>query len=473
MLLINIQDMMLAAPNISSKSTDGGAKPGGSFSSKLDLAVAGSGTISGSGAKPSEAMKNESGPVDNQDNREEEDQAEKSAYVPIAAIPITTAEQTAEPVIVITEQPQTIDEIPVNVVGGNADAELVTQDGKASMAIGGDAEQLPIEPTATTEQQPVAAIEADGAAGRQGTEPAAVQNQQPLTPETDGQQRADDLELDAELLEKAGADTETDVKAGEDTKQKSQLFSKLTKEDVRNYDNSFVRQAMDEANAAIKGNNVANDYKILDAARPLISAAEAENSNADTEDMGQQPKQAKTDGQPVMTAANAAVVNNFEFKLENVQQAEPILPDQNVRFQIIDRVSSMVDENKQELTLQLKPHHLGGLTITLTADTEGVVAKLVTASKDAHALIQSEMAAMQEVLRDKGVNVVQMEVIYDQMANTTGKGDSNGQGNWNGQTHQSNHGGLQETTDAATLMYDDLSGYDVLTEQGGSVEFSA
>jgi flagellar hook-length control protein FliK len=166
-----------------------------------------------------------------------------------------------------------------------------------------------------------------------------------------------------------------------------------------------------------------------------------------------------------------------EFKLGAAQRQDEQVPQQesNVRTQIIDQVKSMVGERKSELVLQLKPYHLGGLSIALTADDKGVVAKLMTASKDAHNMLRNEITSMQEMLREKGINVVQMEVIYDQMANSTGKDSFHEQGHGWEQTRRGNQGRVPERVDieSAILMYDDLSTYDILAEQGGSVEFSA
>lgn len=153
-------------------------------------------------------------------------------------------------------------------------------------------------------------------------------------------------------------------------------------------------------------------------------------------------------------------------QFQQVQQKDSILS------QVIEHVRTNVNKEKSEFFLQLKPEHLGGLSIMLSADDKGIVAKMMTSNHDVQYMLQSDMNQLQAALREKGIHVVQMEVIYDQTANSTAK-DHGGQGQkWDGNTGNS-HGRVPETAESAMAFYDDMSYYDMLAEQGGSVEFSA
>ncbi len=245
--------------------------------------------------------------------------------------------------------------------------------------------------------------------------------------------------------------------------------------------NSFVKQVLEEVDTAVKGNAAEENAKQAEArlnndvrvsGKDDSSNAGNSDKDADAGNEKQQPAAAS------LTNMQAEAKPELKFGAAQVQQADGDIPPQEasgVRTQIISQVKTMVGEQKSEFVLQLKPHHLGGLSIMLAADEKGIVAKLVTASKDAHNLIQSEMTSMQEMLRAKVINVVLMEVIYDQMANSTGRESFNEQGHGWEHTHHGSHGRRPEIVDleSAMLTYDDLSTYDILAEQGGSVEFSA
>lgn len=199
---------------------------------------------------------------------------------------------------------------------------------------------------------------------------------------------------------------------------------------------------------------------------PVETADDAEKPNKDSQN--------ESFTKPM--TANVAENGKVEFikTPAPVTEAELVQQKQEVLNQIVEKVTTSVSEEKSEFYLQLKPDHLGGLSILLASDEKGLMAKLVTASKEVQSMIQNDMVAMQEALKAKGVNVVHMEVVYDQMASATGKDHSSeGQGS----TRQMNtgvHGGTQDIMiDGATMFYDEMTMYEVLTEQGGSVEFNA
>lgn len=177
--------------------------------------------------------------------------------------------------------------------------------------------------------------------------------------------------------------------------------------------------------------------------------------------------------QNVVTAAISedGKVHFQESKTEPMQ-SQQVQQKDSILSQVIEHVRTNVNKEKSEFFLQLKPEHLGGLSIMLSADDKGIVAKMMTSNQDVQYMLQSDMNQLQEVLREKGIHVVQMEVIYDQTASSTAK-DNGGQGQkWDGNTGNS-HGRVPETVESAMAFYDDMSYYDMLAEQGGSVEFSA
>lgn len=245
---------------------------------------------------------------------------------------------------------------------------------------------------------------------------------------------------------------------------------------------SFAKQAMQEVSEAIKKDGAADSQKSM---MPQNASAEQEamvsesltaQEDSGGADVSTKQKETPAHIQQPMTATIAQDGKvDFKASMQELQPEQQFQLRQNVQTQIVDQVRSLVTKEKTEFYLQLKPEHLGGLSIMLAAGEKGLVAKLVTGSKDVHAMIQNDAAQIQESLRERGINVVQMEVVYDQMASATGKQDTNNGQGWESNGSGGSQGRLPEDAiEGTTMPYSgELSNYEVLAEQGGSVEFSA
>lgn len=219
-------------------------------------------------------------------------------------------------------------------------------------------------------------------------------------------------------------------------------------------------------------------------ARPVEASEETAAYVED--DADKEPEETKTTDQKSAAANTAshtqttgAEAGRIEFRmssaqpLEAQQAAAPPEPPQAIMNRVLDQVRTAVTPDKTEFFVQLKPDYLGGLSIGLVAEDKGVVAKIMTSSQQVHNALQADMNQMVQVLRDKGINVVQMEVIYDQTANAMSQNQSGEQHQQFGQGQGRSHGRGTDQTDGSVSMYDMLSSNEVLAEQGGSVEFSA
>ncbi|MEA4970131.1 MAG: flagellar hook-length control protein FliK, partial [Candidatus Pelethousia sp.] len=102
--------------------------------------------------------------------------------------------------------------------------------------------------------------------------------------------------------------------------------------------------------------------------------------------------------------------------------AGEILPEPQARQVLTDslfeQVQSAVRTGKQELFVQLKPESLGSLAIHLSMTEEGVKAQVRTSSENVQHLVTAQIAQLEDALRARDIPVVQMEVIYDQTANS-------------------------------------------------------
>lgn len=248
----------------------------------------------------------------------------------------------------------------------------------------------------------------------------------------------------------------------------------------------FADRVMQEANALLKGRQepIKSEQEAESAGlkpvktehKEMFAAADLDGKKGDSDTAGAKGTNQPGNGIAGQNVATAVISEDGRIQFQE-SRAEPAPLQQtqqkdSVLSQIVERVRTHVGKEKSEFFLQLKPEHLGGLSIMLSADDKGVVAKLTTANQDVQYMLQSDMNQLQAALREKGIHVVHMEVIYDQTANSTAKDNGGNDQRWGGNTGNS-HGRVPENVESAAAFYDDMSYYDMLAEQGGSVEFSA
>lgn len=140
---------------------------------------------------------------------------------------------------------------------------------------------------------------------------------------------------------------------------------------------------------------------------------------------------------------------------------------------MIEAMRTAVSEEASELTLQLKPQHLGGLTISLTMSADGLMAKLSTANKDVQYMLNDQIINLQDSLKEKGVQIVQMEVIYDQMGNMAGNNFSKEEQRWAGMKLKKLNMNLATEELTGMSAYNYLNGGVDIGEASSSREFNA
>ena len=156
-----------------------------------------------------------------------------------------------------------------------------------------------------------------------------------------------------------------------------------------------------------------------------------------------------------------------------VPQAEQSAVQKNVATSIVDSIKTAVDDSKSELVVQLKPEHLGGLEISLTMSDSGLTAKMKTSQESVQNMIHNQIGMLQDSLREKGIPVVHMEVVYDQTQNSMNFSHNGNGGQWTAQNGNGNSSSNYKETEETANYYNFMSSYEVLAEHGGSVEFSA
>ncbi|MEL7608596.1 MAG: flagellar hook-length control protein FliK [Bacillota bacterium] len=80
---------------------------------------------------------------------------------------------------------------------------------------------------------------------------------------------------------------------------------------------------------------------------------------------------------------------------------------------IVERISTRSAEGKQEFEVELKPESLGKLSVKLVLDGDGMKAYIKTDNSATKSLLQNEVAVLEQMLKDKGIDVSQISVTHE------------------------------------------------------------
>ena len=329
--------------------------------------------------------------------------------------------------------------------------------------------QIPVEtlvqPTATPVQAPQA--QTDAGAMQVPVQTVLADGQ----PEADGQQT---VQVEPQAVQQAEGD------------QAAVAFVRQAMNEIGALRKAAVTDGQQEAQAPGKAIGLQVNAPEQQEAQPAQElAAQAQEDAKD----GQAGQDAKKDAQPQKTeiltgqahaqAAAQAQTNIWGNANSNVSQLQYHVPkaeqsavQRNIVTSIVDNITTATDKGTTEMVVQLKPEHLGGLAITLSMGDDGITAKMVTSQQSVQHMIQSQIGALQDTLNEKGIQVVHMEVIYDQSSSSTTSGNGGQNGQW-ATPYQNGDKNSYQDADESANYYNFMSSYDVLAEHGGSVEFSA
>ena len=112
---------------------------------------------------------------------------------------------------------------------------------------------------------------------------------------------------------------------------------------------------------------------------------------------------------PVLTSVNPGAANVPPTQADMAQNIS----------NIVEEMSFRADQEIQEFSVSLKPAHLGELSITLTKSSDGLLAQIKATDASTKGLIQNEVATLTAQLKDKGIEIRQIEVVYEAPAFTT------------------------------------------------------
>ncbi|NLT17647.1 MAG: hypothetical protein GXY11_08520 [Clostridiales bacterium] len=78
--------------------------------------------------------------------------------------------------------------------------------------------------------------------------------------------------------------------------------------------------------------------------------------------------------------------------------------------QVAGKAAAGIKQGKYQMSIQLRPEHLGKVSVKVTMDAEGMVVKIHAENETAKSAISGEVAQLEQALKDRGITVVRMEV---------------------------------------------------------------
>lgn len=156
-----------------------------------------------------------------------------------------------------------------------------------------------------------------------------------------------------------------------------------------------------------------------------LAGAQGDNidkKNTGTAQLGQQA--AFNAGAPIFASAEPDAVVTLPAEAAQARQV--------VAQTLLDSVQSAVTAEKSELFIKFKPDVFGGMQIHLSMTQEGLRAQIRTSDASVRGMIGAEMNQLTDSLRARGIEVVEMDVYYEQqMANNQFLDQQSGR--WQGQ----------------------------------------
>ena len=197
--------------------------------------------------------------------------------------------------------------------------------------------------------------------------------------------------------------------------------------------------------------------------QPMQNFGQSAALNVEVE---QQAAEQSTAGTENFTA-NLAQVNNTTQNQPTAQVQAPEMTqapreDFNVPAQIVEQARMIRTASNTEMVINLKPEHLGQLTLRVSVSTSGAVtASFYTDNAQVRAIIENTMIQLKQELNEQGIKVDNVEVYAGLNEDSLLNGQ--GQQAWQQNQNQRNHRGqvdinvVEEELDALNPVTDNVS----------------
>ena len=170
---------------------------------------------------------------------------------------------------------------------------------------------------------------------------------------------------------------------------------------------------------------------------------------------------------------NVAAVNNTTQNQPTAQVQAPEMmqaprEDFNVPAQIVEQARMIRTATNTEMVINLKPEHLGQLTLRVSVSTSGAVnASFYSDNAQVRAIIENSVVQLKQELNDQGIKVDNVEVYAG--LNEGGLLNGQGQQAWQQNQQRSHRGTIN--LDAVEDEVDALNPVNESTSADGGVDY--
>lgn len=153
--------------------------------------------------------------------------------------------------------------------------------------------------------------------------------------------------------------------------------------------------------------------------KEMSSKAEIKSSPAEEKTAAADTQTATLTGE-TLNIAPEKLAGEEKFSAE-VQRSEPVTTEE-LFDKMVEKMELTTEEGSKTLEIQLRPDHLGKVSIALTMTESGLHARIQADDANVKGMIGGQISALIESLSEKGVKVAEVEVVY------TGVSDKDAQG---------------------------------------------
>ena len=188
------------------------------------------------------------------------------------------------------------------------------------------------------------------------------------------------------------------IDAEKDEKAAAQFTGKDA--DSKNKDGSSSGDTAQKESASVKSDADSQDQnqtRKADIADDLLSRLRVEN-------------EARDGGEQARAGQKAADATQREANTEQASRARDPLMDRNFFKQVEDGVLKNLGNGRRQISLDLKPEHLGSMHILLEMQGKDVRATIRTETHEASTMLGEQLAQLRESLEQQGFRVSKLEV---------------------------------------------------------------
>jgi len=181
----------------------------------------------------------------------------------------------------------------------------------------------------------------------------------------------------------------------------------------------------------------------------------------------------KTNGSSMLFRTSSETAKTTEIQQnQNVEQAAGKDMAENIA-KITQKITSSQIDGKREFDVTLKPSFLGKLSIKLVMDGDSIKAHIKAADQYVKGLISEQLPELSQALKEKGVNMTHIEVVYDSPMSSSTDQQFHGQNQNMGDAGKSMRSFAAEKGNTEIIAFSAVTDQTDLFLKNSSVEFSA